>query len=394
MWMRISNIWRKELIDSLRDRKALTQALLIPLIIGIFYAVFNPWLTSILSERAREAITIPAQGIQHADQRFLDVLKSQQITLEPYEGDLQEAIRSGQKASGLIIPSGFSENIQNEKPAALTLLTNRTSGGIFGGGFSAERIDLAVSTYSNSVTVERIQERNLDPNLLAPVKLETQDLATSAQLAGFFAAFTLPILLATIVAQGGLFIAIDVTAGEKERGTLESVLVTPASDLEIFVGKLMAVFSLTCVPVFLTFLGFYIASNLLPASMTNGAVLPFSVIVGAILISLPLALFFGAALMIVSIRTKAFKDAQQAATPIIFLAIAPAMLAAFVLPTNVLMYLIPIYGPSALVGAMAVGAPVPPLAYVLAIVGSLAAAAVCIAIGLRVFNRERLLYGV
>jgi hypothetical protein len=58
------------------------------------------------------------------------------------------------------------------------------------------------------------------------------------------------------------------------------------------------------------------------------------------------------------------------------------------------MYLIPIYGPSALVGAMAVGAPVPPIAYVLAIVGSLAAAAVCIAIGLRVFNRERLLYGV
>jgi sodium transport system permease protein len=394
MSYRIWNIWRKELTDGLRDRKALTQAILIPLIVGIFYAVFNPWITAMISERAREPVTIPSQGIEHADQRFLDVLKQMDITLKPYEGDLQGAIRRGVEGVGLVIPEDFSERVQQEQPAGLTLYTNRAAGGIFGGGFSAERLDLAIKTYSEAVTVGRVQERGLDPNLLAPVSLDAQDLATPEQLGGYFAAFTLPILLATIVAQGGMFLAIDVTAGEKERGTLESVLVTPASDFEVFVGKLGAVFSLTCVPIVLTFMGFFIASNLLPESVTQGAVLPFEVVLAAILLSLPLALLFDAAIMIVSVRTKAFKDAQQALTPFMFAAIAPAMVAAFVTPSNPLFYGIPVYGTAALVGKLATGAPVPELAFVLAIAGSLAASAVCVFIGLRVFNRERLLYGV
>ena len=76
MFSRITNIWRKEIIDSLRDKKALRQALFIPLIIGIFYALFNPWLSSILQDRAKAAISISAQGIEYAEQGLLDALKS------------------------------------------------------------------------------------------------------------------------------------------------------------------------------------------------------------------------------------------------------------------------------------------------------------------------------
>jgi ABC-type Na+ efflux pump permease subunit len=141
-------------------------------------------------------------------------------------------------------------------------------------------------------------------------------------------------------------------------------------------------------------MGFYVASNVMPESMTQGAVLPFDVVLGAILLSLPLALFFDAALMIISVRTKAFKDAQQALTPFMFAAIAPAMVAAFATPSNPLMYGIPVYGTAALVGKLATGAPLPEIAFLLAVLGSLVAAAVCIFIGLRAFNRERLLYGV
>ena len=152
MWSRISNIWRKELIDSLRDRKALRQALLVPLIVGIFYAVFNPLISNVISERAQAPLTIPAQGIENAGQDFLDLLKAQKITLEPFTGDLEAAVARGDKQAGIIIPSGFSQNVAQEKPASLTLYTNRTSGGIFGGGFSGERLDLAISTYNRTIT--------------------------------------------------------------------------------------------------------------------------------------------------------------------------------------------------------------------------------------------------
>jgi len=392
VWAHITNIWRKEIIDNIRDRKAFTQALLIPLIIGIFYAVFNPLINSVFTARAKEPVTIPAQGIEHAGQSFLDALQQSKITLEPFEGDLQATITRGEEAAGLIIPAGFSEQIDNEQPATLTLLTNQTSGGVFGGRFSAERLDLAISTYSRLVSVDRIKARDMDPSLLTPVNLDVRDLATPEQLAGVFAAFSLPILLAVITAQGGLFIAIDVTAGEKERGTLEALLVTPASDVEVLIGKLAAVFTVSAVPVVLTLLGFWIASALLPESVTNGAVLPFRVIIGAILVGLPLTLFISVILMIVSIRTKAFKDAQSAATPILFAVMVPALAATFVPATNSLAFLIPIYGPSAVVGAMAIGGVVPANAFLFSLLGSLAAATVGFVFAIRLFNRERLLY--
>ncbi|HEX8598992.1 MAG TPA: ABC transporter permease [Chloroflexia bacterium] len=394
MWSRVANIWKKEITENVRDKKALRQGLLIPVIIGIFYALFSPLLNSAMTERAKEPVTIPVKGIENADQRLIDALRQFDITLQPFEGDLEAAVRSGEKNAGLIIPPGLSEALDSERPAALTLLTNSTSGGIFGGGFSGERLDLAVSQFNQAMVTSRVETRNIDPNILSPINLQRQDLTRPEQLAGAFAAFTLPILLAVVVVQGGFFIAVDVTAGEKERGTLESLLVTPASDIEVFLGKLGAVFTMTTIPTVLTFMAFWIASQFMPSEITKGGVLPFSVVGTAILLSVPLALFLNTALMTLSIRTKTFKDAQQAATPVIFAAMVPSMAAAFVQPTNPLMFLIPIYGPSALVGGLAVGTPIPPMAYVYAVVGSLLAAAVCIPIALRVFNRERLLYGV
>jgi sodium transport system permease protein len=353
-----------------------------------------PWITSIIADKAQQPLTIPAQGIQYAGQAFLNVLKEQKITLEPFTGDLQAAIARGQKAAGLVILPGFSDSITKEQPATVTLLTNHTSGGIFGGGFSGDRLNLAVNAYSRLVATNRVQVRKLDPSILNPVTVAARDLATPVQMAGLFAAFTLPLLLGSIIAQGGLFVAIDVTAGEKELGTLESLLVTPASDFEVLTGKLAAVFTITAIPVALTFMGFWAAGQLLPTSITNGGTLPLGVIIGTILLSLPLALFIDVALMIISVRTKAFKEAQSVATPVGFAAIAPAMLAAFVTPTNTLMYLIPIYGPAALVSAMATGTELPAVAFILTVLGSLAAASMAFMIALRFFNRERMLYGL
>ena len=134
------NIWRKELMDTIRDRKALTQAILMPLVIGIMYAVINPLLVSLIEARAEELITVPAQGIEHAGQEFIAVLEHFDITLEPFEGDMEAAIVAGEEAAGLVIPAGFGDHVANEQFTTLTLLTNDTAGGLFGGSFSVRRL--------------------------------------------------------------------------------------------------------------------------------------------------------------------------------------------------------------------------------------------------------------
>ena len=388
------NIWRKELTDTLRDRKALSQTLMIPLIIGLFYAVLNPAIGRLIQSRAEDPITIPVQGLEYASPDFIALLAQFEITLEPYEGDLEAVVTSGEEAAGMIIPANFADQLLAEQPVAVTLFINPTAGGLFGGGIEVQRVEFAMTSFNQQIGVSRLQVREIDPALLSPVAMDMQDLSTPAQRAGAFASLMLPLLVGIIAAQGGMFIAIDVTAGEKERGTLEALLVTPTSDVEIFVGKLSAVFTMTLAPVVLTLMGYWVGSNLLPEDWTNGAVLPLSLIVQTILLALPLALFLNVVLMAVSIRTKAFKDAQSAAGPLIFGVTMASMAAAFIPPTNVLLYLIPIYGTSAIVGTLAVGGVIPVMGVVLSVVGSIAAALVGIILSLRLFNRERLLYSM
>jgi sodium transport system permease protein len=392
----ILNIWRKELMDSLRDRKALRQSLLIPLIIGVVYAVMNPAFSAIFAERARAPVTIPAQGIENAGEDFLAALAQFDITLEPFEGDLQAHITSGEDSAGLVIPPGFADGIVEEDEATLTLLTNATAGGLFGGGFAGgERLDLAVSAYNAQVAAARLTERELSPALITPITLQAEDLSTEAQRGGIFASFTLPLLVVIIVVQSGLFVAIDVTAGEKERGTLESLLVTPVSDVQVLIGKWLAVFTISVIPYALTLLGFYAATALLPAEMRAGGMLPFSVIVVAILVGIPTALLMSMIQMALSVRTKTFKDAQSAAAPLSLFGLVPAFAAAIVPPASTLAYLIPVYGPAALVGQMTTnGGILDAQALVLCTIGTLLGAAVVLVLTMRLFDRERLLYAV
>ena len=249
--------------------------------------------------------------------------------------------------------------------------------------------------YGRRLEAERVMAQGgLNIRFGELVSTEERNLATPAQTAGLAVGRFLTLFLFMMTLTGGSIVAMDILAGEKERGTLESVLATPATNVEIFVGKLAAVFTMTTVPIIVTLSAFWLASNLLPDSMTNGDTLPFRVIAYAILVALPLALPINVALMVISIRTKAFKDAQATTVPIILVTMVVSMAAVFLPPSSTLLYLVPIYGTSALVSGLAFGGSVSALAALTAVIGSIGAAVVGIGIGLRLFNRERLLYSM
>ena len=393
--MNYLNILYKEILEMVRDKKGMSQMLLIPLVLGVFYAVLNPLLGELMNSRNDDVLVIPVQGLEHADDAFITTFAQFDIELEPYDGDMETAVQKAEKAAGIIFVEGFDTKIDAEEDATIILLTNPTAGGLFGGNLSLNRLELAISTYNSQITVQRLQARDVDVSVLSPVTLDAHDLSTAAQRAGAAAAFFLPMLVAIGAVNGGSFIAIDVTAGEKERGTLEALLSTPATDVQIFLGKLAAVFTVTVVPIALTLLGFWVASAVLPDSMTNGVgPMPISVIFKAILITLPLALFANVLLMIISIRTKGFKEAQSAMAPVLFGVMFVAMAAAFLAPTQPTLFLIPVFGTSAVVGLLALGGVMPANAILFSVLGSLLATAVIVVIALRMFNREKLLYSL
>lgn len=388
----VMNIWRKELMDTVRDRKGMTQAIVIPVVIGIFYASFTPMLMKAMTARREKPLTIPAQGIAYADARLLDTFSRYGITLEEYEGDLEAVIQEAKKESGLVFGPGFAEDVAEERPATARLLTNSTAGGIFGGGFSDTRLQLAVGAYNQMVVAERIAAREVDPSILVPVALSQEDLATPEQLGAFFASFYLSLLVAVTVAQGGLFVAIDVTAGEKERGTLESLLVTPASDMAVFLGKLGAVFTISLLPLILTLTAYWAVSNLMPPSMAGVAGLPGFMLTASLITGLPLALVVSIAQMMISVRARTFRDAQSGATPLIFAVMIPGFVAAFSQAKALWSCLLPVYGPFAAMGRIAQAGGLQWDAMALSIVGSCIAAAVVLPVAMKMFTRETLLF--
>ena len=393
MWRDVANIWRKEMVTTVRDRKGMTQAILVPLIIAVFYASFTPLLNKAMFERSQKPLVIPAVGVEYADPKLLDTMHEFGITLEGYKGDLEHAVERGDEESGLVFEPGFSEDLAEERPAQARLITNSTAGGVFGGAFSDSRLQLAVSVFNQKVAAARVAARGVDPSALMPVILETEDVATPEPEGALWASFYLPILVAVVVAQGGLFVAIDVTAGEKERGTLDALLVTPASDWAILLGKMGAVFVTGIIPLFLSLTAFWVVSNVMPsvAAVEQGA-LPVFVLWGSLLIGIPMALVMSVAQMIASVRARTFRDAQSAASPLVFAMMIPGFIAAFAPPKALWPCLIPLYGPFAALSRMTQAGHLQWDSIGLATLGSLGAAVVLMAVATRLFDRERLLY--
>ncbi|MEM7112534.1 MAG: ABC transporter permease subunit [Chloroflexota bacterium] len=391
----ILNIWQKEIMDVLRDRKGLRQMLLIPLFLGFFYALFNPLLGSLAESRRETQLTIPVQGLENAGDDLTGFFADRDIRLETFVGDMETAISRGEEPVGLIFPPSFADQVASGEATTLILRTNNTAGGLLNRGSSLARLELVLSQYNQRISIARLEAANVDSSVLAPITLDVQDLATAAQRAGVFAALFLPLLIATSAVQGGQFIAIDVTAGEKERGTLEALLVTPTSDSEIFVGKLLAVFSVTMLPLWLTLFGFWGATAVLPESFVGVAGgLPLAIIVQIGLATLPLVLFISVVLMLLSIRTKGFKEAQSALSPVALTTIFTSMAGAFVPPATGVFFAIPVYGTASVVAALAQGGIMPTNAVLFSVLGCLVGTAVGIGLALPLFNRERLLYQV
>lgn len=394
MWTDFVNIWRKEMVTTVRDRKGMTQAILVPLIIAVFYASFTPLLNKAMFERSQKPLIIPAKGVAYVDSGLLDTMREFGITLEEYEGDLEAVIRRGDKESGLIFEPGFAENVAEERPAQIRLVTNGTAGGIFGGGFSDSRLQLAVSVFNQKVAAQRVAVRGIDPSALVPVVLETEDVATPEQEGALWASFYLPILVAVVLAQGGLFVAIDVTAGEKERGTLDALLVTPASDWAILLGKMAAVFVIGLIPLLLSVTAFWVVSNMMPSvAAVSQQGLPVFVLWGSLLIGIPMALVMSVAQMIVSVRARTFRDAQSAASPLVFAMMIPGFVAAFAPPKALWPCLIPLYGPFAALSRMTQAGKLQWDSLALATIGSIVLAVILMTVAVKLFDRERLLYG-
>ena len=229
-----------------------------------------------------------------------------------------ESIRNGTVAVVLEIPKDFDQRIKNEQLVNITIYydaSSRTS------TIAYSKIMQVLGMYRSDVVDNRLESREIDPKILQPLRVFAENVATEDEVSGYMLSLILPPLLAIIVATGGMNAAIDLTVGEKERHTLEALLVTATSRRDLITGKFLAVVTTTLLSIAFIMLSLsgsvgYL-SRLQIQQMEIYLTLQTSIIVFLILTLM--AIMIAALGMAIASFAKSFKEANNYLTPMLFI---------------------------------------------------------------------------
>ena len=180
-----------------------------------------------------------------------------------------------------------------------------------------------IYSYESQISNLRLLARGVNPVITNPIALERIDVSTPQSQVTIFLNM-MPYFVILVIFVGGMYVVIDTTAGERERGSLEPLLINPVARRDFVLGKLAAAMPFAAFAVFLTLLAFALAFNLLPLEDYIGYQITIDprALVGIFLIALPMILLASSLQMVVATSTRSFKEAQ---TYVAFLPLIPAL---------------------------------------------------------------------
>jgi sodium transport system permease protein len=385
----IAIVVRKELKDSLRDRRALWSIVFSvsigPMIIG--------FMMNRVADRQREAeqVRVPVVGMQYAP-ALVDWLK-QQSGVQIVEGpkNPEEAVRNQQEELAIIIPKDFAQTFNQSKPVVVQIVGDSSRNDARP---TIERVRRLLQQYGGEIGSLRLIARGISPAASQPIVLEDIEVSTAQQRAAQILTF-IPMFIIMAGFVGGMQIATDSTAGERERGSLEPLLVNPAPRLVFVGGKwlaaalaAMASTALTTVlcanlPRFLPLEEMGIRFRIGPEHMTG--------IIGA---ALPMCLFSAALQSAVATLARSFKEAQSYMGVLVLLPMIPGVLGAlYPLGNAPWMYAMPMLGPYVLLTNVLGGQTPAMNAFLISAGISIVAAAILVRITATLFESERIIFG-
>jgi sodium transport system permease protein len=310
---RTTAILRKELLDTLRDRRTGTVTLLSAILAGPIFLLLIFNLMASQAEHARE-MTLPVMGAEYAP-AVVAFLQRQQVSVTKAPADYDAQIRRGDLDVVLVIDTSFAKDVEQGKPGTVQLVFDRSR------DRARPSIDQAESLlrgYNRLWGDQRLMLRGVTTSVANPLLIETADLATPQQ-SGALVLFLVAYYGLFASVMGGMAVALDTTAGERERQSLEPLLMTPARPAEIVVGKWLAVCAFDALVVTLTLTGFYLTLAFAPLPPVGVPFLFGSREFGRFLLVLvPMMLMLPAILLYVGSRARAYKEAQANVSVLLF----------------------------------------------------------------------------
>ncbi|MBL8341963.1 MAG: ABC transporter permease [Rubrivivax sp.] len=303
-------VYLKELVDALRDRRTLATVLLSSVAVGPLVLFLVSTLVSGIEKRA-EARNVVVLGIEHAP-TLANFLARQTYAVQRAPADYEEQLRNSRLGDPVVVvPADFERRLAGGEAPLVEVVSSAANQRASTGVGAVLRL---LRGFNHEQAVLRVATRGVAPGLLEALRVEERDLASAATRAAQLATMV-PFFVLMAMLYGALNAALDTTAGERERGSLEPLLMTPVSRAALVMGKWGAVASVAMLIAVLSCLSFLPGQWLL-RSEALAAMFRFGLREAAwfVALLLPLAGALSALLMAIAVRCKTFKEAQANAT--------------------------------------------------------------------------------
>lgn len=384
----IVTVFAKELKDSLRDRRTVintlvTGPLLAPL---LFVLLINTVVTREL-EKGEKPMVLPVAGAQYAP-NLVAALRQADVKIEPAPADPERAVREQDADVVLRITPHFADAWNKGQTAQVEVIYDESQSD---SRSAARRLHALLDGLSARTGALRLVARGLSPSLQQPIVVAERDQSTPQSRSGVLFAM-LPYFFIIGAFIGGMAIAIDTTAGERERQSLEPLLVNPVPRWKILAGKLATTTAFALATVLLSVLAFAVVGHLMPTDRI-GMTLDIGVtfVVRTLVVMLPLAALIASVQTLVAAFAKSYREAQTYVSLLMLVPIVPVLLLSF-LPykAQLWMYAVPLMGQQIVIARLVRGDAVPAVALAACFVCTALVAIVACVVTARIYRSERL----
>jgi sodium transport system permease protein len=313
---------RKELQDLFRDRRTVMLGLLM---MPLLFPALILGMGSLAERKARTQIEgeleLPVIGAEHAP-NLVSFLESQNIRMLPPPEDADADVRAQTFDAVLRIAPDFAEDWRSSRSASVELIydSSRQDSRI-----PVSRVRNAVEQYSRTLGVLRLMERGVSPEVTQPVRVAQRDAATPEARRGMILGVMLPYFLILSAFLGGAYLVIDVTAGERERQSLEPLLATPAARAAIMSGKILAAIAFGMLSLLLILVALKFSFTVAPGRLQVVDV-SLPVLLQLLGVLLPMVLIGTTLLTLISASVKSVKEAQSYMSVLMLLPIIPTIM--------------------------------------------------------------------
>jgi|UniRef100_UPI00404A8FE6 sodium transport system permease protein len=322
----ILTVVKKELTDTLRDKRTLITAIILPAIIipMILFGVAKLQ-KNLMDKEGNKQLKIALIGTSETIKRQFE--EDNFKLFDHYNLETgKKAILNDSLDAVVEFQSDFTVNINQMKSGNLNLYYKSTNLLLY------TRISEKIDALKSQILNDRVKQLNISSEAFTPIVISKIDIASPKEQIGKMIGGFLPYIFIMFCFMGCMYPAIDLITGEKEKGTIETLLTVPASRFKILIGKMITISLVGLSAALMTILGMVVSLKFLPDipqdflnSISDILSIKFIIMLFAML--LPLSVFFAGLLSAIVIRTKSFKEAQSLVTPMAFVVIIPAVIA-------------------------------------------------------------------